>query len=110
MELEYAAARAEGPDNTEPLPFDLREDTDGMLLIDLAPSIRALTARRDSGENRDSLPLCFHVTVYRLITDVCLRLRGVTDCKPSRSAAACFRIGYCIRKRFARWKPKGLKC
>ncbi len=75
IELENAAAQAEGSDSAEALPFELYEDTAGMLLIDLSPCVRALVARRDAGERKETLALCFHATVCRIIAVTCGRLR-----------------------------------
>ena len=75
IELENAAAAADGTEPPEPFPFGLDTDADGMLIVDLAPCIRELVSRRGAGERTETLALRFHVTVCRVILDACLRLR-----------------------------------
>ena len=75
IELENAATRAAKDVRAETFPFDIRTDTEGVLIISLAPCIRALVLRRDAGECKEILALCFHVTVCRIITETCIRLR-----------------------------------
>ena len=73
--LEYAATQADGLATVVELPFTLTADADGTLILDLAPCIRALVARRDAGESGETLALSFHRTVCRMTADACVLLR-----------------------------------
>jgi hydrogenase maturation protein HypF len=75
IELENAAAAAEPLNPLDSFPFDLYKDADGMLQIDHAPCVRALISRLDAGERKETLALCFHQTICRMIVEACLRLR-----------------------------------
>lgn len=70
--LENAAARHTCCD-VPPLPFDIVE-TDGRLVADFAPCIRALHQLAQDGDDPAALAWRFHVTVSTLIETVCLRL------------------------------------
>ena len=75
IELENAAARFFSPGNPQdPFPFSLTEDDSG-IIADMSPCIKNLYECKAKGMDRNLLALRFHMTVCRLIVDVCLRLR-----------------------------------
>ena len=76
IELENAAARAGSDTLAEGLPYAIREDESGMLVIDLSASIRSVVELRDQGAPIEAIALRFHVTVCDMVTDTCIRLRA----------------------------------
>lgn len=81
MELESAATSFAGEMSeaadaflpAEPFPFFIRLES-GRLIADLAPAIRALYARREKGDAPGALAFRFHLTIARLIAEMCGRL------------------------------------
>ncbi|MEA4889766.1 MAG: carbamoyltransferase HypF [Clostridiaceae bacterium] len=71
---QYAAAAAMPMDQADPLAFGLHMES-GMILADLIPCLRQISADREAGQDPGLLALRFHKTVCRMILDVCRMIR-----------------------------------
>ena len=74
IELENAAARCENTENAIPLPFQLIPDAE-VIAVDLAPAVRALCEEKADGKDPAFLAYRFHVTISKMIVDMCKKIR-----------------------------------
>jgi len=85
IELENAAAEYlwGGGAQADALPFNIYKDKDdGQIIADFAPCVREIHALRAAGEDCGALAWRFHLTVCRMIIEVCTQLKNVLNiCK-----------------------------
>lgn len=74
IELENAAAHFAGRAQEEPFPFLLTNEK-SEIVADLSPCIRTLCEYHEKGMDAGRLAYRFHLTICRLIVDVCIKLR-----------------------------------
>jgi hydrogenase maturation protein HypF len=60
--------------SAEALPYVITEEK-GMYQVDFLPCIRALSMEADKGGDAELLAYRFHMTVCRMIIDICIKLR-----------------------------------
>ena len=75
IELENAAAGfdTQGQAVQEPFPYDIREEED-KYIVDFSPCVREIHCLFEMGAGTGELAYRFHITVCRMVVDMCERL------------------------------------
>lgn len=86
MELEALAGEREA----RPLPFPVREEEDGMWVLDPVPLLSALDEARAIGESVQQLAAAFHESVVASTADLVERIAGQSELRTVALCGGCF--------------------